>query len=275
MIAGRSRTLVAFHAHPDDEALLTAGTMAKAAAAGHRVVLVLATSGDLGLTDSASAAGDLGARRLAEARASARALGVARVEWLGYADSGMGADLQPDPPGQTRFVRAPLTEAAERLAHILRAESADVLLSYDARGGYGHRDHVRVHEVAALAAERAGTPRLLEATIPRDVLARAVRASARLYHYPSDFDIDAFCSAFSARREITHRIDVIRYAGAKRASMRAHVSQTRADGADRTLAAFLRIPRPAYDLIFGREWFRDPALPPGAPVQRDIFAGLP
>ncbi|MFZ1579159.1 MAG: PIG-L family deacetylase, partial [Nostocoides sp.] len=69
MIAGRSRTLVAFHAHPDDEALLTAGTMAKAAAAGHRVVLVLATSGDLGLTDSASAAGDLGARRLAEARA--------------------------------------------------------------------------------------------------------------------------------------------------------------------------------------------------------------
>ena len=60
-----SRTLVAVHAHPDDEALLTAGTMAKAAAAGHRVVLVLATNGDLGLTDAATAAGDLGAQRLA------------------------------------------------------------------------------------------------------------------------------------------------------------------------------------------------------------------
>ncbi len=270
-----SRTLVAVHAHPDDEALLTAGTMAKAAAAGHRVVLVLATNGDLGLTDAATAAGDLGAQRLAEAERSARVLGVARGEWLGYADSGLGPQLYDDPPGRTRFVRAPAPEAAERLAAILRQERADVLLSYDARGGYGHRDHVRVHEVAALAAAEAGTPRLLEATIPRDLLAAAVRLSARVYRYPPEFDIDGFCSAFSARREITHRIDVIRYAAAKRASMRAHASQARADDADRTLAAFLRIPRPAYDLIFGREWFRDPAHPPGAPVARDIFAGLP
>ena len=69
----RARTLVAFHAHPDDEALLTAGTMAKAAAEGHRVVLVLATDGALGLTDAAHRE-DLGARRLAEAQASAAAL---------------------------------------------------------------------------------------------------------------------------------------------------------------------------------------------------------
>ena len=229
--SGGRRTLVAFHAHPDDEALLTAGTMAKAAAAGHRVVLVLATNGDLGLTDSATRARDLGAQRLAE--------------------------------------------AAQRLAVLLREESADVLLSYDARGGYGHRDHVRVHEVAAAAARLAGTPRVLEATIPRDLLAAAVRLSARVYRYPPEFDIEGFCSAFSARRDITHRIDVLRFAAAKRAAMRAHASQALADGADRTLAAFLRIPRPAYDLIFGREWFRDPAHPAGAGVARDIFAGLP
>ncbi|MCA0292036.1 MAG: PIG-L family deacetylase [Actinobacteria bacterium] len=273
--SGGRRTLVAFHAHPDDEALLTAGTMAKAAAAGHRVVLVLATNGDLGLTDSATRARDLGAQRLAEARRSADELGVARVEWLGYADSGMGPELYADPPGRTRFVRAPVAEAAQRLAVLLREESADVLLSYDARGGYGHRDHVRVHEVAAAAARLAGTSRVLEATIPRDLLAAAVRLSARVYRYPPEFDIEGFCSAFSARRDITHRIDVLRFAAAKRAAMRAHASQALADGADRTLAAFLRIPRPAYDLIFGREWFRDPAHPAGAGVARDIFAGLP
>ncbi len=39
-------TLVSFHAHPDDEAIATGGSMAKAAAAGHRVVLVVATRGD-------------------------------------------------------------------------------------------------------------------------------------------------------------------------------------------------------------------------------------
>ena len=271
----RRRTVVAVHAHPDDEALLTAGTMAKAAAEGHRVILVLATNGDLGLTDSATGTGDLGAHRLDEAHASARALGVSRVEWLGYADSGMGPELYADPPGLVRFVRVPLAQSALRLAEVLREESADVVLSYDARGGYGHRDHVRVHDMTAMAAELAGTPRLLEATIPRDLLAAAVRLSAKVYPYPPEFDMDAFCSAFSARREITHRIDVLRYAAAKRASMRAHASQARSDGGDRTLAAFLRIPRPAYDLIFGREWFRDPAHPAGARVARDIFAGLP
>ena len=279
-----SPTIVAFHAHPDDEALLTAGTMARAAAAGHRVVLVLATDGGAGLAaDELRRDGGLGERRLEEARQSSQALGVARVEWLGYADSGSGAEPEQDVPGVTRFTRAPVEEAAERLAAVLRTERADLLLSYDANGGYGHRDHVRVHEVAARAAEIAGTPRVLEATVPRDTIVRAVRAIGRVYRFPDEFDPTSFDRAFSARSEITHRVNVRRYAGAKRAAMRAHASQATGGGAasagsggqtgDRTLAAFLRIPRPVYDLVFGREWFRDPALPPGRPVRTDIFEG--
>ena len=279
-----SPTIVAFHAHPDDEALLTAGTMARAAAAGHRVVLVLATDGGAGLAaDELRRDGGLGERRLEEARQSSQALGVARVEWLGYADSGSGAEPEPDLPGVTRFTRAPVEEAAERLAAVLRTERADLLLSYDANGGYGHRDHVRVHEVAARAAEIAGTPRVLEATVPRDTIVRAVRAISRVYRFPDEFDPTSFERAFSARSEITHRVNVRRYAGVKRAAMRAHASQATGGGAasagpgaqtgDRTLAAFLRIPRPVYDLVFGREWFRDPALPPGRPVRTDIFEG--
>ena len=46
------RTLLAFHAHPDDEALLTSGTLARAAAEGHRVVVVVATDGDEGLASA-------------------------------------------------------------------------------------------------------------------------------------------------------------------------------------------------------------------------------
>jgi LmbE family N-acetylglucosaminyl deacetylase len=279
-----SPTIVAFHAHPDDEALFTAGTMARAAAQGHRVVLVLATDGGAGLAaDELRSDGGLGERRLEEARRSSQALGVARVEWLGYADSGSGAEPEPDLPGVTRFCRAPLEEAAERLAAVLRTERADLLLSYDANGGYGHRDHVRVHQVAARAAEIAGTPRVLEATVPRDTIVRAVRAIGRVYRFPEEFDPTSFERAFSARADITHRVNVRRFAGAKRASMRAHASQATGGGAasageggqtgDRTLAAFLRIPRPVYDLVFGREWFRDPALPPGGPVRTDIFEG--
>lgn len=285
-----TRTLVAFHAHPDDEALLTSGTMAKAAAEGHRVVLVIATDGALGLASDdfkgTGSTGEFGLAdvRLAEARESARALGVARVEWLGYADSGHEGPIPADPPGQMRFCRAPLEEAAERLAAVLRTERADVLLTYDAQGGYGHRDHVRVHEVGARAAEIARsssgtvTPRVLEATVPRDTIARAVRLVGKVYHYPDEFDPTVFERSYTARADITHRINVRRQAGAKRASMRAHASQASSNGGDRTLAAFLRIPRPAYDLVFGREWFRDPTvttLGDTAGIRTDIFEGLP
>jgi LmbE family N-acetylglucosaminyl deacetylase len=270
-----SRTLVAFHAHPDDEALLTAGTMARAAAEGHRVILVIATDGDLGLASEGYRDGVLGQRRLGEAQQSATALGVERVEYLGYADSGLQGDVPPDPPGKVRFVRVSVEEAAEKLAGILAAERADVLLSYDRNGGYGHRDHVQVHQVAAAAAALAGTPRVLEATVPRDTICRAVELAGRVYRFPPEFDHTAFQRAFSPREAITHRIPVARYARAKRAAMRAHASQASADGgADRTLAAFLRIPRPLYDLVFGREWYIDPAAPRGGPLATDVFEGL-
>lgn len=263
-------TLVAFHAHPDDEALLTAGTLAKAVAAGHRVVLVVATDGALGLT-SDDLRTDLGTRRLHELQRSAAAMGVARVIHLGYADSGMVGDIPADPPGSRRFVRA--TRAAQLLADILREEHADVLMSYDAAGGYGHRDHLKVHEVGAEAARIAGTPRVVEATVPRELLSRTVRFVSRFYRFPSDFDIGVYDRAFTPRAQITHRIDVRHQIAAKRAAMAAHASQAAADdGADRTLALFLKIPRPIYDVVFGTEWFRDPAHT--GPVSNDIFAGV-
>jgi LmbE family N-acetylglucosaminyl deacetylase len=283
-----SHTLLAFHAHPDDEALLTSGTMARAAAEGHRVVLVVATDGELGLASQEYASGGgLAARRMHELEASAKALGVGRVEHLGYADSGLGPELYPDPPGRTRFVRVDTDEAAERLAAILTEERVDVLLGYDANGGYGHPDHKKVHEVARRAAELAGTPRLLEATVPRDTITKALDLAARVYRFPPEFDRSSFDRAFSARADITHRISVRRHIKAKRESMRAHASQASADGgADRTLAAFLRIPRPLYDLVFGREWYvdataelagrateRDDATQPSG-IRRDVFWGL-
>lgn len=275
------RTLVVLHAHPDDEALLTAGTMARAAAEGHRVVLVVATDGALGLTDEATYGTkgvSLAATRGRELAASAEALGVARTVALGHADSGSDAEVPTDPPGRRRFVRVPLEEAAEAVATVLLEERADVLTTYDPRGGYGHRDHVRVHEVGARAAELArerGLPvRVLWATVPRDLLCRAIDLIATVYRFPPEFDRTSFDRAFCAEAEITHRIPVRRYAGAKRAAMRAHASQAAdAGGADRTLGMLGRIPRPLYDLVFRREWFVDPAAPAGT-ARTGVFEGV-
>ena len=266
-------TLVSFHAHPDDEALLTAGTLARAAAEGHRVVIVVATAGGAGLASSVVLAeGPLAQRRMAELRESALAVGCARVECLGYDDSGMaGAPSGAPHP----FARADRDEAATRLAVLLREERADVLTVYDPAGGYGHPDHVQVHHVGTRAAALAGTPVVLEATVDRRLLLRALRAVRWLPGVPRDFQPSRFATAFAAPDRITHRVDVRRYIRHKRAAMAAHASQAGADTGRRTLAVLLRLPGPLFRAALGREWFVEHGREPSRPLTDDVFAGVP
>ncbi|MEO7428714.1 MAG: PIG-L family deacetylase, partial [Acidimicrobiales bacterium] len=145
-------TLVSFQAHPDDESIGAGGMLAKAAAAGHRTVLVFATRGEHGEVDEGflDAGETLGERRTKECLRSAEILGVQRVEFLGYVDSGMIGTPENDLAGS--FWTAPVDEAAKRLADILIDEGADIVTVYDSDGGYGHPDHIQVHRVGVRAA---------------------------------------------------------------------------------------------------------------------------
>lgn len=252
-----------FHAHPDDEALLTAGTMAMLAAEGHRVVLVVATAGERGLADL-EPGDELGRTRLKELYESAALLGCARVECLGYGDSGLSpsggvASERPD----NAFIDADTEQAAKRLAEILNEENADLLAIYDPAGGYGHPDHVQVHRVGKRAAEIARTEIVLEATVNRDPLLKLLRMAGKVYRFPPEFDVRTFESAYTAGEDITHRVNVGKYTKQKRASMAAHASQAVGGSTDRTLAIMLKIPGPLYRLVFGTEWFVRRDVPPG------------
>jgi LmbE family N-acetylglucosaminyl deacetylase len=254
-------TLVVFHAHPDDEAILTAGTMARAAAEGHRVVLVVATRGDHGeVADGVLRAGEsLADRRVEETQAAADTLGVARVEYLGYVDSGM--DGEPLNHADGSFWSADLDEAAGRLAAVLEQEAAEVLTIYDERGGYGHPDHVQVHRVGVRAAELAGTPRVYEATIDRDHVRELIRAQREAMEpgsEPDDMpDPDEFDVGVDGER-ITTVVDVRDYADRKRAAMAAHASQIPEE------SFFLIAEADTFAESFGTEWFirrgADPTL---------------
>jgi LmbE family N-acetylglucosaminyl deacetylase len=254
-------TVVAFHAHPDDEVVLTGGTLASAVAQGHRVVVVTATDGRMGNEPDGT--------RLDELRSSTSILGAHRVECLGYADSGYGPEFYPDPPGRTRFGRADVDEAAGRLTAILEAEGADLLLSYQSNGGYGHRDHVQVHRVGKRAAELAGTPRVLEATMPRELLGRVAKV-CRVLRLPAPYDPDVLPTSYAPRATITHRIDVRRFARQKRDALASHRSQLGTGFNARALGALMRLPPQVFGLIFSHEWFVDPAAPPGT-LARSIF----
>lgn len=258
--------LVSFHAHPDDEALLTAGTLARAAAEGHRVTLVVATAGEAGLAASGRGP-ELAARRLAELRRSAAAIGCARVLCLDYPDSGMRNE-------HAGFATLPVDVPARRLAEILLAERADALTVYDRNGGYGHPDHVQVHRVGHLAAELAGTPVVLEATVDRTALLRTLRLLSLLKLAPPDFTQDEPRPIYTDRASITHRVNVRRYLDHKRAAMRAHASQAEGSADTRTLAYCLKLPRPLYRLAFGTEWFVETGRPVGGSTSDDIFASL-
>ena len=246
------RTLVFCHAHPDDEALLTAGTMAKAVATGHRVVLVMATDGAAGLVRSEIA--DVAATRSRELEDSAAILGVHRVVNLGYADSG----LRGDSPGG--FATVDVKVVAAQIAQIVVDEGADTVIGYDPSGGYGHPDHVHVHHVARAAARSTGA-RLFEATLPREPIARAVHAAALLRLTPHDFDPREFDRAWTPRALITHRVNVRDHLAAKRAAQAAHASQAGADDGVRTLQVLGKLPGPLARMLLGTEFYVEVSNP--------------
>jgi LmbE family N-acetylglucosaminyl deacetylase len=242
-------TLVLFHAHPDDEAIATGGTMARAAAEGHRVVLVCATRGELGeVPDDFLDPGEtLTQRREIELEAAAEILGCARVAFLGYRDSGMEGEATNADEGS--FATADIEEAAHRLAAILEEEDAEVLTIYDERGNYGHPDHVQVHRVGVRAGEIAATPRVYEATINRDHLLALMAARAdemaEIDGAPTPEEMDIGMPA----EVITTTVDVRAWVDTKRAAMAAHASQISDE------SFFMVMPEDAFVAAFGQEWF--------------------
>ncbi len=247
-------TLVSFHAHPDDECIACGGVMRKAHEEGHRVVLVVATRGELGeVPDGFLDDGEeLWHRRVTETQAAADILGADRVEFLGYTDSGMMGEPTNDQPGT--FWTADVEEAAGKLAAILREENADVLTVYDDHGGYGHPDHIQVHRVGMRAAELAGTPKVFQATINRDrALAGrrefAERAGVPMPELGPDFG--------TPESELTCAVDVTAYTTHKRKAMRAHASQISEQ------SFFLAMPDEAFAFAFGTEFFIRAGQGPG------------
>jgi N-acetyl-1-D-myo-inositol-2-amino-2-deoxy-alpha-D-glucopyranoside deacetylase len=283
-----ARSVLFVHAHPDDESIETGATMAKYAAEGARVTLVTCTLGEMGevipaeLAHLAAEADDgLGQHRIGELAAACKALGVTDHRFLGgtgrWRDSGMMGTPANDDPGC--FWRADVDEAARELLAIITEVRPQVLVTYDARGFYGHPDHIQAHRVSWRAFELAGdlVTKFYATAIPKSVLAEAMALLAgdesggqlggvdfsrvqSLDDLPFGTDDD----------QVSTQIDATDHLDAKIAAMHAHASQIAVD------SPFFALSDMVGRKALGVEYFTllaGPALAPGR-RETDLFAGI-
>ncbi|HLH22203.1 MAG TPA: N-acetyl-1-D-myo-inositol-2-amino-2-deoxy-alpha-D-glucopyranoside deacetylase [Chloroflexota bacterium] len=282
-MADAALTLMAVHAHPDDEAIGTGGTLARYAAEGVRTVLVTCTDGAVGeIVDPTVATPEtLAAVRADELRTASELLGVSALHCLGYRDSGMMGTPENDDPRS--FWRADLDEATGRLVALIRQERPQVIVTYDENGFYGHPDHIQTNRVSVAAFHAAGDParypeqglapwapsKLYYAAVPISRL-REFGRRLRELDIEAPFGENADEPEFGTPDErIVATIDARPYARVKREALAVHRSQVGPE------TFFLLLPPPVWEETMGTEYFERPISTVPAPAHEDdLFAGL-
>ncbi|WP_035805095.1 PIG-L family deacetylase [Kitasatospora mediocidica] len=279
-MTARPLTLMAVHAHPDDEATGTGGVLARYAAEGIRTVLVTCTDGGCGDGPGGVKPGDPGhdpaavaAMRRIELEASCKVLGLSDLELLDYADSGMMGWPANDAPGS--FWSTPVDEAAARLADLMLRYRPDVVVTYDENGFYGHPDHIQANRItmAALALTGLGS-KVYWTTAPRSMMAEFGRVMRELGGDWEEPDLSEVPDAGPRMEiglpdeEISTWVDASAFGGQKFDALAAHASQSEN-------IFFLRMGKERFTELMGVETFVRVHDTTGADLpENDLFAGL-
>ncbi|WP_410813780.1 PIG-L family deacetylase [Micromonospora sp. 067-2] len=272
-MAERSLTLMAVHAHPDDEATSTGGVLARYAAEGITTVLVTCTDGRCGDGPGGVKPGDPGhdpaavvAMRHTELEVSCAALKVTHLETLGYADSGMMGWPTNEQPGS--FWTTPVDEAADRLAELIRQYRPDVIVTYDENGFYGHPDHIQAHRITMAAVAKSDIPaKVYWTTVPSTAFAEFGRVMQELGVEWDDLD-ESTPQLGLPDDEISTWVDTRSYGPQKFEALAAHASQTEN-------IFFLQLGQERFTELMGVETFVRVRDTTDAPLpEDDLFAGL-
>lgn len=247
------KSVVFVHAHPDDEALLSGGTLRALHQKGFRTVVIFLTNGERGQSEGFDR-DSLGDVRQKEASQSATILGISKTYFLGYKDSGLESS-----EGRIEHSLIPIDEATNRIKDILAIEKPLLLVGYDSEGGYGHPDHKAVHHIVRNLEILPYVPSILEVTVDRAVIASTLERFRFLISILEKLEIAQskniyeLANRFSATADILYEIDVKKFSAAKQSALKAHLSQTL--GGVRNLRIMTMLPRFIFRYFFGREWF--------------------
>jgi N-acetyl-1-D-myo-inositol-2-amino-2-deoxy-alpha-D-glucopyranoside deacetylase len=258
--------LLAIFPHPDDETFSAAGVMSGAVELGVPVTVISATRGESG-ESSIPELDDperLGVVRERELRDAMRQLGITDVRFLAYRDSGMEGSPEAEHP--KALVRASIEAVAAELVTHIRTVQPHVIMTYGQDGLYGHPDHLHLHYAVLQAVESAADPahkgratseswqtaRLYFATAPReDMLAMLERPDSPL----QSLSPAARANLGTPRADITHVIDISRWAEKKRVAIGAHRTQTGEGG------PLSNMPQEVVERRLAREFFVRAPLP--------------
>lgn len=270
-------TLMAVHAHPDDESSSTGGVLARYADEGIRTVVVTCTNGELGDAPGGIKPGAEGhdaaevARiRLGELERACEVLGVADLELLGYHDSGMSDWEHKDRPDV--FCNVSVDDAALRLSALFEQYRPDVVVTYDELGGYDHPDHVHASRVTMAALARTGMARKAYFTAFRRTMFEQFRTIIEEQGGDvselSEPDPEQLRMMEAVEARITTSIDVSQVVDRKHVALATHASQIEE-------SFWSRLSPDAFGTLFGEESFIRVHDTTGAtPLETDLFAGL-
>ena len=269
-------TMMAVHAHPDDEASSTGGVLATYSAQGIRTVVVTCTNGEFGDAPGGIKPGQDGhdeqavaQQRLAELRKSCEILGVTHLELLGYRDSGMPDWDYKDRPDA--FCNVPLADVAARIVGLINQYQPQVLITYDDRGPYQHPDHVHASRSAQQAFAESGIPAKLYLSAMRGsdfvkVWEALREQGVQVPEWEHDPERERQSAESEAR--ITTNVDIRPMLQRKRDALFAHSSQIEDSW-------FSQLPPEITEMTFGHEHFIRAADSTGAPLpEDDLFTGL-
>ncbi|MHB1432374.1 MAG: PIG-L family deacetylase [Streptosporangiaceae bacterium] len=269
-------TLMAVHAHPDDESSSTGGILARYSDEGIRTIVVTCTNGEFGDGPAGVKPGedghdtaDVAQTRLAELREACKHLGVTELELLGYHDSGMPEWEYRNRP--EAFCNIPLDAVAGRIGALIERYQPQVVVTYDPDGAYQHPDHVQASRAAIAAVERTSVPAKLYLTAMRrsdwQRIGEALRAAGeQIDDWELTEEEERQSRASEAR--ITTTVDIGAVLERKRAALLAHGSQI-------SESWFSKIPPEVAASVFGVEHFIRARDTTGASVpEADLFAGL-
>ncbi|MGH2470361.1 MAG: PIG-L family deacetylase, partial [Chloroflexota bacterium] len=234
--------------------ILTGGLLAYCHAHGIRTVVLTCTRGEAGDARGAIA-GSLAVARQTELRQALAVLGVSRAAQLPYRDSGMAGSPQNTQAGA--FHMAALAEASSRVQAVLQEEQPDLVVTYDAAGGYGHPDHVKAHHVAQAAFQAAhlGHSRLVAVVFPASWLRHFTRLAraAGIHTQPSALlgidDLPGDQPLGLPDGAPVEALDTVAFVDHKRRAIAAHASQMSPDH------PLMRLPPEICAAVWSREFY--------------------